>query len=161
MLFGFKAGTHFKIYFNATLLTPFAFMPRPYLKATRAQILIHAKFSATRPNRPPRVSVRIYPPTLLTIFAKFSAPSAHHATNRHALYSHCAHKPTRQILSPTPAMLLATRATPLFKKNPHSQRPKPLHPLISPHAQKPAYPHNSATPLIRPLQNATHRRKTQ
>ncbi|WP_179975564.1 hypothetical protein [Candidatus Campylobacter infans] len=48
-------------------------------------------------------------------------------------------------------MLLATRATPLFKKNPHSQRPKPLHLLISPHAQKPAYPHNSATPLIHTL----------
>lgn len=47
MPFGFKADTHFKIYFNATILTPFAFMPRPYLKATRAQILIHAKFSAT------------------------------------------------------------------------------------------------------------------
>ena len=47
MPFGFKADTHFKIYFNVTLLTPFVFMPRPYLKANRAQILIHAKFSAT------------------------------------------------------------------------------------------------------------------
>lgn len=36
-----------KIYFNVTLLTPFAFNATPLFKATHAQILTRVKLSAT------------------------------------------------------------------------------------------------------------------
>ena len=56
-----------KIYFNVTLLTPFAFNATPLFKATHAQILTRATLLATRPHQ------------------SSSQPRNHHAPNRPAL----------------------------------------------------------------------------
>ena len=56
-------------------------MPRRYLKATRTQILIHAKFSATRPNRPPRSYARPNRPNFKIYFKiTILTPSTFNAT---------------------------------------------------------------------------------
>lgn len=112
MPFGFKAGTHFKIYFNATILTPFAFNATPLFKSnphpqtlshtpapanqTTTPLKFRAKFSATQsqcPNRPPRapysashLRYAIIKPT--TFFNPRQNPARHifsHAPNRPAL----------------------------------------------------------------------------
>ena len=71
MPFGFKAGTHFKIYFNATLLTPFAFNATPLFKSKpRPQTLSHTPAPANQTTTP------------LKFRAKFSATQSQ-CPNRH------------------------------------------------------------------------------